>query len=89
MIILYDEQFIEKFTHIYNFISKDSINRADIFKNDLKKHIELIPHFPYKARKSKWFEDEQIRDLIFKGYTIPYLIYDNKIIILDIFKWER
>ena len=72
MIIFYDEQFIEKFTQIYNFIANDSINKANTFKNDFKKHIELIPYFPYKARKSKWFDNEQIRDLILKA--IQYLI---------------
>lgn len=43
---------------------------------------------PYKFRQSKCFNDENIRDFIFKGYVIPYLIdkENNKIVILAIFK---
>ena len=46
---------------------------------------------PMKYRKSIYFENETIRDFIYKGYCIPYLIdADNKrIILLDIIKWEE
>jgi len=44
---------------------------------------------PYKFRKSIYFDDENIRDYIFKGYAIPYLINEdnNEIALLDIIKW--
>ncbi len=45
---------------------------------------------PFKFRQSYYYKDEKIKDLIFKGYTIPYLI-DNEekvIVILDIFKYS-
>lgn len=44
---------------------------------------------PYKYRKSFYYDDINVRDMIFKGYTIPYLIDEknNKIVLLDIFKW--
>jgi len=89
MIIVYDENFIDKFNDIWNFITLDSQNRANDFKIQLKIQIENIPLFPYKFRKSRWFDNENIRDLVFKGYTIPYLILDEKIVILDIFKWNK
>ncbi len=89
MIIEYDEKFALKINEIWHFIALDSQNRADLFKNELRQHIESIPNFPYKFRKSKWFDDENIRDLIFKGYTIPYYVQRNKIVILDIFKWDK
>jgi hypothetical protein len=89
MIIEYDENFSGKFNEIWDFIALDSLNRANDFKIQLKKQIENIPHFPYKFRKSRWFDNENVRDLIFKGYTIPYLILDDKIVILDIFKWNK
>lgn len=74
---------------IWDFISHDSLNRANLFKSKLKNKIQNLPNYPYKFRKSYYYDDEHIRDLVFKGYTIPYLI-DNKnnvIVILDIFKW--
>ena len=89
MIIEYDENFTHKFNVIWDFITLDSQNRANDFKIQLKKQIENIPHLPYKFRKSRWFDNENIRDFIFKGYTIPYLILDDKIVILDIFKWNK
>jgi len=46
---------------------------------------------PYRFRQSQYYENPNVRDLIFKGYTIPYLIdNDNeKLVVLDIFKWSQ
>jgi hypothetical protein len=85
MIIQYDENF----SLIWSFIELDSENRANDFKIELKQQIENIPYFPYKFRKLRWFDNENVRDLVFKGYTIPYLVLDDKIVILDIFKWIK
>ncbi len=89
MIIEYDDEFSTKFISIWNYITQDSKTRANSFKKDLKKEIENLPPLPYKFRKSRWFDNVEIRDLIFKGYTIPYLVQENKIVILDIFKWTK
>ena len=89
MTIEYDDKFGIKMNEIWYFIALDSQNNANSFKNELRLHIENIPHFPYKFRKSKWFDNENTRDLICKGYTIPYLIQADKIVILDIFKWDK
>ena len=74
---------------IWNYIAQDSKNRANSFKLELKKEIENLPNLPYKFRRSRWFDDDDIRDLVFKGYTVPYLVQDQKIVILDIFKWTK
>jgi plasmid stabilization system protein ParE len=89
MIIYKDEQFIKSLDSILDYIAKDGLDYAISFNRKLKKAIEIIPHFPYKARKSFYHNSENIRDFIFKGYTIPYLIdnQNNKIVLLDIFKW--
>ena len=89
MRIEYDENFSYKFKTIWKFIAEDSKNKANDFKGQLQNTIEDIPTFPYKYRKSRWFDNKDIRDLIFKGYTIPYRILDDKIVILDIFKWTK
>jgi plasmid stabilization system protein ParE len=49
--------------------------------------IKNLPNNPYKFRKSFYFDDENIRDMIFKKYTIVYEIdLDNDmIVILNIF----
>lgn len=63
------------------FISLDSKNRALKFKSGIDKQINDLPHMPYKCRKSIYFQDETIRDLIFKGYTIVYKVDETKAII--------
>lgn len=75
--------------NILDYIATDSINYAIKFNRKLEKAISNIPNFPYKSRKSLYHNNENIRDYIFKGYTIPYLIdiENNQIVLLDIFKW--
>lgn len=73
------------------FISLDSPNRALDFFDDIYKKIKNITYNPYAYRKKG--DDENLRELIYKGYTIPFEIDKphNKIIILGIFNqnlWE-
>lgn len=71
------------------FISKDSKSRAFNFKSQLDNKINELVNFPYKFKQSKNYNDEDVRDMTFKGYTITYLIENEKdrITILDIYKW--
>ena len=89
MKILKSKQFQQSLRSIVLFIAKDSKNRAMNFKNTLHTYLEDLNNMPYKYRKSLYHDSENIRDLIFKGYTIPYIINEEKdvILILDIFKW--
>lgn len=67
---------------------KESIKVKNTFKNDLYKALKKLDFMPYKFRKSLAFDDENVRDFIFKGYVIPYKIDKEKdlIIILGIYK---
>lgn len=67
---------------------KESIKVKNTFKNDLYKALKKLDFMPYKFRKSLVFDDENVRDFIFKGYVIPYKIDKEKdlIIILGIYK---
>ena len=71
------------------FIAQDSLNHAIKFQIDLDEIIDDIPNMPFKYRKSIYFNDNNIRDLIFKGYVIPYKIdtSKNQIIIIGINKY--
>lgn len=91
MIINYEPRFINQFNDIWDFIADDSKNRANKFKIELKDKIENLIYMPYKFRKSIYFEDENIRDLIYKGYVIPYEIdqKNNLINILGIVKYQN
>ena len=89
MTIIRREEYLTALKAILSFIAKDSLNRAINFKNQLDDKINNLVNFPYKFRRSVHYNDKNIRDLIYKGYTIPYMIddKDQKIIIIDIFKW--
>jgi len=75
--------------NILDYIARDGVDYAIKFNRKLEKAIINISNFPYKSRKSLYHDDENVRDYIFKGYTIPYFIDNkkNQIVLLDIFKW--
>lgn len=91
MVIEYKPKFERELKTIFDFIAKDSLNRAREFRNELIAKIERTAQTPFICRKSINFNDESIRDLIFKSYVIPYLIDDEVIYVLGIYKaneWE-
>lgn len=91
MQIKLDEEFEKNFEIIFRHILKDKISVSKNFKKELFKQIKNIPNFPYKYRKSIYFENENIRDMIFKGYTIVYKVNtkQNSINIADIFNQNK
>ena len=91
MQIVYGPRFKDRFNDIWDFIATDSKNRANQFKKELKEKIEDLVHMPYKFKQSIYFDDKNIRDLVYKGYTVPYKIDEanNRIIIIGINKYKR
>lgn len=91
MQIKLDEEFENNFEIIFKYIAKDKISASKNFKKELFKQIKNIPNFPYKYRKSIYFEDKNIRDMIFKSYTIVYKVdtQENTINIADIFNQNK
>ena len=91
MVIKYKPKFERELKIIFDFIAKDSLSRSREFRNELIAKIERTAQTPFICRKSINFNDESIRDLIFKGYVIPYLIDNEVIYVLGIYKaneWE-
>ena len=89
MIIVRKREYSTALKVILSFIAKDSRNRALNFKSQLDDRINNLVNFPYKFEQSKNHLDENVRDMVFKGYTITYLVEAEKkrISILDIYKW--
>ena len=88
MKIVYDPQFNREVMAAYEFIAKDKRKAAKEFLAKVKAHIETLTDNPRKGR----LNDEGNRELIHKGYTIPYLIDGDNIVILGIFnqnKWNK
>lgn len=88
MKIIQTKNFKKELLDILEFISNNSTQASKKFSENLYNEMQNLGFMPYKFRKSKCFNDENIRDFIFKGYVIPYLIdqENNKIVILAIFK---
>lgn len=81
------DRFFAELEVIIDFIARDSWTRAEMFNNALSETVMKLPHFPYKCRQSKYSDDENLRELVFSGYVIPYRINTAKdrIEILGIF----
>ena len=76
---------------ILEYIAQDKMSAAENFVNELDNLIGNLPNSPFKYRKSIYFQDENIRDMIYKGYTIVYRINTKKerIEILRIFNKNK
>jgi len=81
------ERFNEELEIIVLFIAEDSQSRALKFYDELIVKIEQIPLSPLIYREREKSKDEHVRELIFKGYTVPFLIdkEEDKVVILGIF----
>jgi hypothetical protein len=86
MNIVRSQAYTKALQETIQFISRDSKTRALNFKSELDTHINNLDTMPFKFRKSIYFNDENMRDLIFKGYTVVYKIdlAKNKITIIGL-----
>ena len=66
--------FKDKLNRQIEYIARDKPHAARKFKSELLKCIKEIPLMPYKNRKSIFFDRNDIRDLIYKGYIVVYKI---------------
>ena len=76
---------------VLRFIAIDSKTRAKSFKDTLYDGLQNLVNMPYRHRRSIYFDKNEIRDFIFKGYTIVYEIDEkkNRIIIMGITKYKE
>jgi plasmid stabilization system protein ParE len=91
MLIVRSSNFLEELDIVLDFIACDSLHNALQFNKNLKTKINNLLDFPYKFRQSIYFDDKNIRDLIYKGYTIPYFIdkKNDTLVILGILKYKK
>ncbi len=91
MTIKRTEKYQTELLSVLKNIANDKITASKKFKIDLNKQIKNIPNFPYKHRKSIYFNDENIRDMIFKKYTINYEIDldNNKTSVFSVFNRNK
>ena len=72
------KSFKDKLNDQVEFIAKDKPSAARKFKSEIVQRIKEIPQMPYKNRKSIFFDREDIRDLIYKGYIVVYKINERE-----------
>lgn len=82
------DQFKDELKFILSFIAQDKRSAAKKFNRELQPILESLINNPYKGRVAK----NESREIVYKGYTIPYLIDGDEIIILGIFnqnEWQQ
>ena len=91
MQIIRTKKYITSLQEIIRFISIDSRSRALAFRSEIDKQLENIATMPYMCRRSIYFDDEDIRDLVYKGYTVVYKIEKSSeaLLILGIVKYQK
>jgi plasmid stabilization system protein ParE len=87
MTIIETPLFKEQRDRIIVYIVNDKKSAGLKFAKDLKICVNKLLNFPYKFRQSYYYEDENIRDMTFNGYSIIYRVNQEKdvIEILEIF----
>jgi len=78
MNIVYNPTFKSELKNILAYIAKDKPSASLNFKNELKRSIDAIPVNLFQYRPSFYFNDKNIRDMTFKGYTIVYEVNFEK-----------
>ena len=71
------DSFSDKLVNQVEFIAQDKPKAAQKFRKDVIKILKSVSSMPYKYRKSIYFNDEYVREIIFKGYTLVYRININ------------
>ena len=91
MQIIRSRKYLIRLLSILEHIAKDKVSASRNFQKELDKSIKNIPNFPYQHRQSIYFDDKNVRDLVYKKYTINYEINldTNSIEVLDIFNQNK
>jgi plasmid stabilization system protein ParE len=89
--IIESHKFKLKLRIITNYIKKDKQGASVDFAKDLKKNIKNLNNSPFKYRPSIYFDNENIRDMTYKGYTIIYKVnmQEEAIVVADIFNQNK
>ena len=91
MKIIESHKFKFKLRIITNHIKKDKKDASVNFAKNLKKNIKNLNNAPFKYRPSIYFDNENIRDMTYKGYTIIYKVnmQEKVIVVADIFNQNK
>ena len=83
------DSFWSRFLIQLDYLSGYNTRTARKFRKDILKRISEIPQNPYQFRKSIFFDDVQVRDLIYKGYTITFRINVDRIEVFGFTRYQQ
>jgi plasmid stabilization system protein ParE len=90
MTVNISNEFLKLLTDQVRYIYKDKPRAALKFRKDLLKNIKKDLKQPFHFKKSIYFDDENIRDYVFKGYTSVYEIdvMQNTVFVFGFIKYK-
>ncbi len=71
--------FVNRLEGFVEIIARDKPSVARKFHKESINVCKEIQNFPYKHRKSIYFDNENIRDLVHRGFVILYKIDEDTI----------
>ncbi|WP_294964166.1 type II toxin-antitoxin system RelE/ParE family toxin [uncultured Flavobacterium sp.] len=81
MTIRISNEFLKLLKEQVHYIYKDKPKAALKFRKDLLRNIKKDLKHPFLFKKSRYFDNENIRDYVFKGYVSVYEINIEKNIV--------
>jgi plasmid stabilization system protein ParE len=92
--IIHLSRFDEELKVMIDFIAEDSVNRAINFLDELTEKILDIANYPHSYRQRINSKYSESRELIYKGYSVPFYIEEEEetIVILGIYNqnlWQE
>lgn len=81
MIVSISNEFLKLLTTQVCYIYKDKPRAALKFRKDLLKNIKKDLKQPFHFKQSRYFDNENIRDYVFKGYVVVYEVNIEKEIV--------
>ena len=89
MRIIESQRYKIELREIAQHIKKDKKSASIKFVLELKKNVQNLTQFPYKYKKSVYFEDDNVRDMTYRSYTVTYEVFESKIEIMTIFNQNK
>lgn len=89
MKIEFDPEFMTALIEQIRTIAEDKPSAAREFRHDLIVKCKSLVDMPYRYRKSIYYNDEHLRDLIFRGYVIVYMIQAESIVITSLINQQN
>ena len=83
------KRFYQKLEKQIQFILKDKPASAVRFRNDILDEIDKIKNSTLSYKKSPYFENGDIREMIFHGYRVMFEIQKDRIVVFGFLKWEN